>query len=440
MAIDKLQPTAEKGVFYRTEPGRKNGVKLDRQFVIVYKLGGKKYRGVLGWESVGHRVSEARDKIEVFKRNFKAGDGPLSLEDERESAQRERIAREEAERVRLEAERNRPTIAVLWKKYIEANPGMKGVVQDRNRFDHYLRDAFGDKLPGEIVPLDLDRLRLGMLRGKIGPAKKVKEEGKIKEVRTPKSPQTVKHVLVLLRRIIRFGVQRKLCPPPDLTFNMPEVDNQVTEHLTDEQVKHLLIALDNERDRQAVAVVKLALHTGMRRGELLSLQWKHVDLERRTVRIDNPKGGKSQTLPISDAAVAVLKEIEKQRDTAKRSKAPDGETGTSPSDLVFPGRNGKRRSDLKRPLDRIRTAAGLPEGFRPLHGLRHHFASTLASSGEVDLYTLQKLLTHKDPATTQRYAHLRDETLRSAADVAARALEKAKGAGGAEGESKAEGE
>jgi integrase len=42
----------------------------------------------------------------------------------------------------------------------------------------------------------------------------------------------------------------------------------------------------------------------------------------------------------------------------------------------------------------------------------------LASSGQVDLYTLQKLLIHKSPAMTQRYAHLRDETLRRASNLA----------------------
>ena len=42
----------------------------------------------------------------------------------------------------------------------------------------------------------------------------------------------------------------------------------------------------------------------------------------------------------------------------------------------------------------------------------------LASSGKVDLYTLQKLLTHKDPRMTQRYAHLRDEALKKAANLA----------------------
>lgn len=55
--------------------------------------------------------------------------------------------------------------------------------------------------------------------------------------------------------------------------------------------------------------------------------------------------------------------------------------------------------------------------FRPLHGLRHAYASFLASSGKVDLYTLQKLLTHSSPQMTQRYAHLADEALQRAAQV-----------------------
>jgi site-specific recombinase XerD len=63
-------------------------------------------------------------------------------------------------------------------------------------------------------------------------------------------------------------------------------------------------------------------------------------------------------------------------------------------------------------------AAGIPQDFRPLHGLRHHFASALASSGKVDMYVLQKLLTHKSPIITQRYTHLRDQALRQASDLA----------------------
>ena len=69
-------------------------------------------------------------------------------------------------------------------------------------------------------------------------------------------------------------------------------------------------------------------------------------------------------------------------------------------------------------MNKIKEAAALPKGFRPLQGLRHVYASTLASSGKVDMHTLQRLLTHKDPAMTQRYANLGDEALKRAADVA----------------------
>ncbi len=72
-----------------------------------------------------------------------------------------------------------------------------------------------------------------------------------------------------------------------------------------------------------------------------------------------------------------------------------------------------------------RENAGLPDGFRPLHGLRHVYASILASSGQVDMYTLQKLLTHKSPLMTQRYAHLRDETLKRASNLAGSLIQKA---------------
>jgi integrase len=79
---------------------------------------------------------------------------------------------------------------------------------------------------------------------------------------------------------------------------------------------------------------------------------------------------------------------------------------------------GGQRVEIRRPIDRMRKRAGLPKDFRPLHGLRHTFASMLASSGQVDLFTLGKLLTHKSAAMTMRYAHLRDETLRRASDLA----------------------
>jgi site-specific recombinase XerD len=79
--------------------------------------------------------------------------------------------------------------------------------------------------------------------------------------------------------------------------------------------------------------------------------------------------------------------------------------------------------DIITQVNQIKEAAGLPRDFRALHALRHVYASKLASSGQVDLYTLQKLLTHKSPVMTQRCAHLRDQALRKAADLAGSIIE-----------------
>ena len=89
----------------------------------------------------------------------------------------------------------------------------------------------------------------------------------------------------------------------------------------------------------------------------------------------------------------------------------------SSSPYVFPGRSGGQRNNITKALNKIKNEAGLSKDFRPLHGLRHVFASLLVSSGQVDLFTLQKLLTHKSLQMSQRYAHLRDDALKRASSV-----------------------
>ncbi|MBI9110650.1 MAG: tyrosine-type recombinase/integrase [Maridesulfovibrio ferrireducens] len=87
------------------------------------------------------------------------------------------------------------------------------------------------------------------------------------------------------------------------------------------------------------------------------------------------------------------------------------------SEYIFPGRDNGPTKEMRIPFRRISDNAGLAKDFRPMHGLRHFFASTLASSGQVDMYTLQKLLTHKTPSMVQRYAHLRDDAMMKASEV-----------------------
>ncbi|WP_459924266.1 tyrosine-type recombinase/integrase [Desulfatiferula olefinivorans] len=258
---------------------------------------------------------------------------------------------------------------------------MKGFVTDENRFVNHIEPAFGSKEPFEILPLDVDRVRLKLLKSH--------------------SKGTVRNVLELLRRIINFGVKKNLCNGLNFTIEMPKLNNEKTEELSPEQLDALLKALDDEPNRQVANLMKMALYTGMRRGELFRLKWQDIDYARNTIHLRDPKGGIDQKIPLSDSARAILEGHEK--------------TG---SPFVFPGRGGGQRKDIKKQVNRIKIKAGIPDDFRALHGLRHVYASTLASSGKVDMYTIQKLMTHKSPQMTQRYAHLRDETLQIASNVA----------------------
>ena len=185
----------------------------------------------------------------------------------------------------------------------------------------------------------------------------------------------------------------------------------MTEDLSPDQLKNLLKAIHESTDTEAANIMRMALFTGMRRGELFKLQWADIDFDRGFITIrHDPKGGVSQKIPLNDQAREVL------------------ESHPKTTDHVFIRHDGKPFKDIHERVNVIKAAAGIGKDFRALHGLRHAYASMLASSGQVDMYTLQKLLTHKSPLMTQRYAHLRDETLRKASTLAGNIIEQA-GAG-----------
>ncbi|MFC1733562.1 tyrosine-type recombinase/integrase [candidate division KSB1 bacterium] len=283
--------------------------------------------------------------------------------------------------------KNRWTIAKLFDEYAFRKVENKSIIIDRNRFDNHIMPVFGNKEPSEITPSEIDSFRAQLLKSY--------------------KPQTVWNVLEVLRRITNFGKKKNLCKGLNFTIEMPTFDNEKTEDLSPEQLERLFKVLELEpQDSHAVGMIKLALYTGMRRGEMFRLKWDDIDFSRKIITLVTPKGGKVQRIPLSEMAQKVLEYIPK-----------------TDSPYIFPGRNGKQRKDIKKPLKRIKKLANLPPDFRPLHGLRHVYASMLASSGQVDMYTLQKLLTHKSPQMTQRYAHLRDEALKKASDLAGSILE-----------------
>jgi len=353
--------------------------KQERIYYIMYRKDGRQIH-----EKAGRQFQDDMTPARAAQIRTNRIQGDLSNKERRE-----------AEREQKKAEDNKWTIDRLWTAYKQNKPNLKGIVTDDNRFDNYIKPNFGDKEPKDIIPFDVDRLRLKLLK--------------------TKAPGTVKNVLELLRRIVNFGSKKNLCEKLSFTIEMPKVTSLKTEDLTPEQLSSLLKAIDGAANIQAANMMKLALFTGMRRGEMFKLKWSNVDYDRGFISLIDPKGGPDQKIPLNDAA----RELLQSHPITK-------------SQFVFPGRGGRKRTDIKHQVNRIKENAGLPKDFRALHGLRHVYASMLASSGEVDMYTLQKLLTHKSPLMTQRYAHLRDESLKRASSLAGDIIEQAASGSGKE--------
>jgi integrase len=346
------------GVYYIM--GKASDGKPERIYYIMYRKGGKLIEEPAGRQFKNDMTAARASHIRAERVEGKS------------------LSRKEA---RKAAAVIKWTVDRLWQEYVKDKPATKGWTVDRYRYQKFLQSSFSAKEPKNIAQMDVHRLRINL-------SKSLK-------------PQTVKHVLRLLARIINFGVKKGLCAGLGFKIEMPVVNNLRTEDLAPEQLIALLEAIDQEIDLQAANFMRLVLCTGMRRGELFKLQWPDVDFDRGFIHIRQPKGGQDQKIPLNEAARSILE------------AHPHGE-----STYVFPGCNGGQRTRYPKRIDAIREKAGLPKDFRPLHGLRHFFASQLASSGQVDMFTLQKLLTHKTAAMTQRYAHLRDDALRRASDLA----------------------
>jgi integrase len=139
-------------------------------------------------------------------------------------------------------------------------------------------------------------------------------------------------------------------------------------------------------------IVFIAFHTGMRRGEILSLTWNDVDLKNRIIQIERSKTNERRIIPINDALCDSLKSIPLHIHTEKLF--PD----ITPAALTAAFKKACERAVVK--------------NFR-FHDLRHSFASHLTMGGK-NLRTIQTLLGHKDLRMTMRYSHLSDQTLRDA--------------------------
>jgi integrase len=218
------------------------------------------------------------------------------------------------------------------------------------------------------------------------------------------APATVEKIRVLFGRSFVLG-SRWDVPGCDKnpTRGVPRkpLNNARERFLTAEEAARLRKAVAASHNKQLQHIVGLLLLTGCRVRELLDAKWEHVDVERQAWFIPTSKTGKSRHVPLSEAALAIVAALPRYKGCPWLVPNPD---------------TLKPFVSIKNGWKVAITKAKLP-GLR-IHDLRHSAASFMVNSG-VDLFAVGKVLGHASYQSTQRYAHLANDTLLAAVEAGA---------------------
>ena len=198
------------------------------------------------------------------------------------------------------------------------------------------------------------------------------------------APVSADRELALLRHMFSCALEWKMVREnPARGIRLFKRENRRLRYLTREQIEQVLKSL-----RGVVRQVVLnALHTGMRRGELLALQWTDVDWLSGSIHVRKSKNGDDRFVPMDSVLVSELRAWHR----FKRSQ------------FVFTWPNGRRVRDVRGSFQSVLSKYKIAD-FR-FHDLRHTFASHYMMNGG-DLNRLREILGHKTILMTQRYAHL----------------------------------
>jgi len=345
--------------------------KSDVCYYISYRTGNKLKWEKIGWRSEGYTPQIASEKRSERIRKERHGE---TVKTAKEIAQEKQLRDK--------------SLAEIAKTYFQSEHGkkIKGRKTDLNRFEKHLAPILGKRQISTFAELDIERVKFSM-----------KEN----------APATVYNALEILRRIINFGVKNSLCVPLPFTIKLPKRYNEVTEYLEPEEAERFMAVLDSWPSQDVTRMLKIAMLTGLRRGEIFKLEDRDLDFNKRLIELRDPKGGPTVTVPMSEP----VKELFEAQKEWRNKKYPN-------SLYIFPGiRGGKRVTSNA--VKRVKEKAGLPKRFRIFHGLRHHFGVTLANSGEFSLDMIGELLTHKDVKMTKRYSQFLPGTIKRASERAA---------------------
>jgi integrase len=347
-----------------------------KSFVLNYRVSGHERRITIGsypdWS-----VAAARERARSLKRRVDLGDDPM----------RER-----------HDERAAPTIADLCYRFEQDYLPKRRPATQRDYqgiLDTYVRPKLGRIKVADLAHSDIDALHREVSR---------------------RAPYRANRTVAVLSRMMNLAITWGW-----RTDNPARGIERAPEHKRDRflsagEVALLAQALRSHPERISANAILLLLLTGARKNEVLGARWEQFDLESGvwTKPSAHTKQKKDHRVPLSAPASALLIEIKREINRAANRSMNGGTAESSAGpEYVFPGKDGRPLTDVKRIWSSICKRAGLSD--IRIHDLRHTYASILASSG-LSLPIIGALLGHTQAATTQRYAHLIDDALRQATE------------------------
>jgi integrase len=375
MATKYTRVSANKweGVYFYESTTKKHDGKQDMCYVVSFKVGSRKIWEKVGWKSGGITPQVAQQYRIKRVQEIQLGAPVIT------AAQR-----------KVDMQKRNRTIGEIADIYFDSKGNsLKGFKTDKNRYSKHVEPIFGKSRVPDLTPLDMETLKQSM---------------------GEKADGTIWNALELLRRIINFGVKTNLCSALSFTIEMPRRDNERVEYLSTEEIERFFAIMLDWPNQEACRMLKLAYFTAMRKGEIFALKDNDLDFQFNLIRLRSPKGGKTVSIPMNLVAKEII-EIQ----IAWRNQKFSG------CENLFPGKFGTQRTECSA-VDSIKKAARLPKDFRIFHGLRHHYAVTLANSGKFTLDMIGDLLTHKSTAMTKRYGQFLPATMQAAGEAAAQLL------------------
>ena len=350
------------------------GVKLlpsgRKHYLVKYRVGGGR-RAQQRWFQLGAHgavtVDEARKRARQVLAAAAHGEDPQLEKGERRSA---------------------PTVAEAWERFEREHlsrrkPATLSLYEQVWRL--HLSPAIGRKLVRDVIRADVADLHASL----------------------SERPYMANRMVAVTSKLFNlcelWGLRPDGSNPCRHIEKFPEKSRE--RYLSSDELERLGTALRSLEDEgrvsaAAAGAIRLLLLTGARVSEVLSSQWNWVNHERRVLSLPDAKTG-SRDLYLSRAALEVLQELQSR---------PDAD----PVYVIAGQKAGAHLTTLKKPWSLICEAADLSD--LRVHDLRHSAASFAVGQG-IGLPIVGRLLGHRTPATTQRYAHVADDPALVAADL-----------------------